>query len=318
MTESAQPGISSDLGSIPWEYRVAQNPRPLWFLVSAFFAVLAVSSFAAIGPGGRFDDWVTIAMAIFFSCLAIIVFPVAGYTNLIRPKPLTSEVKRIQPTGFWTLYVPMALMLGSAGVAAVYNVIHPESRHGNEELTRLLWAGVVAIMFGFLVASFVWAGWHRRLIFTPDALLYERGRFFKAVIPWDAMLELTEVADANIGNGGLGDVNVSSRRNLRGGVRIVCGPTAQITGRTMLKKHKGVEGVGVDCSSYRTDPNTLINAIFVLAESPELRPLLATPEGSVLFEGPSFTTRTRMRVGDRWDRSTDRVMGMGTLFPENR
>lgn len=318
MNESARPEVTTELGGIPWEYRVAQNPRPMWFAASAFFAFFAVSAFGKAGSGGRVDDVVSMSMGVVMACLAIIVFPVAGYTNLIRPKPLTGVVKRIEPTGFWSLFVPMALFLGAGGVVSVYNSIHEVSRPGREEWARMQWALIAAIMIGFLLGSIIWAGWHRRLTFTPEALEYERGRFFKATIPWDAMLELTEVADANIGNGGLGDVNVASRRNLRAGVRIVPGPTAQITGKTMLKKHAGVYGVGVDCSSYRTDPNTLINAIFLLAEHPELRPLLATPEGSVLFEGPSFATRKRMKVGDRWDRRTDRVIGMGTIYPENR
>lgn len=301
---------------IRWTYHVAQNPRPAWLGISTFFLLLALLGIANAIRNPFPESLVNVLGAVGMAGLALISLPVSGYTNLRREPPECDEGQRIRTNG-WPIHLPMSAMLlglGTAGILDAYDLESNTFSRFPPEVVLALGVGAVAVF----VWSLVLAGWHRRLVFTPEALHYERGRFFQATLPWDAMSELTPVCDANIGHGGQGDLDKPSRWNLRAGVRVVPGESARIHGKTMLKEFRGKQVVGIDCSSYRTDPNTLINAIFLLAERPELRPLLSTPEGAVLFEGPSWRTRARMRVGDRWDRTTDRIIGMGTTFPENR
>ena len=76
----------------------------------------------------------------------------------------------------------------------------------------------------------------------------------------------------------------------------------------MLFRIDDQDVIGVDCSGYKIEPNTLINAIYLLVENPGLRPLLDTPGCAEFFVGPDWNTRRTMRVGDRWDRSTGEIV----------
>lgn len=316
MTTQRSPQEHGVIDSATWTYRIAQNPRPAGLVISAFMLAIAVMllSLGLGRPGEHEIVWILVGTG--FLGISVLWVILSGYTNLSTPRALTGEATVIRSSGALITVAGYAMLLGfgmTAFLEAFDRTIDPRSSD-----SPVVFVIIGIILIGAFLWSLILAGWHRRLIFTPGALHYERGRFFTATLPWDAMTDLTPVCDANIGDGGPGSPEKPSRWNLRAGVRVIPGDAAQIRGKTMLKEHRGRLGVGIDCSSYRIDANTLINAIYLLVENPELRPLLARPEGAVLFEGPSWKTRARMKVGDRWDRTTDRVIAANPTLPENR
>lgn len=79
----------------------------------------------------------------------------------------------------------------------------------------------------------------------------------------------------------------------------------------MAHRANGRDVVRVDCSSHRVDSNSLINAIYLLADNPAFRPLVHHPVAAELFVGPDWNTRRRMNVGDTWDRNTEQIAPAG-------
>lgn len=292
--------------TMTWTYRIAQNPRWVWLACVPPFLLMAAWSVAEFVTEPARSTLSSLPIGIAMAGVAALFPTVGGFTHLGSTEPPRIATRRIRPAGIWTLHLPVLLVTTGVGTFALLEYLEPHTTIGSRFTPGPLLASAI-LLLGVTVLSFLVLGHRRRLRFTTHALEYERGRF-RATIPWDAIVDLQPVCDANIKTGGLGRVHRPSRRNLRAGVQLVVDDTVETRRKTMLFRIDGRDVIGVDCSSYRIDPNTLINAIHLMVERPELRTLLDTPEGSELFRGPSWNTRRKMRVGDTWDRHTDQII----------
>lgn len=291
----------------PWTYRVAQNPQFVWIPI-AFLELALAAFFASSYFNGSSSGEISLLFgSAAFAGLAFIMLPVGGFTNIRSPKPLDSRIKSIPHQTLWILHIP--LLAAFAGISIAYLIDYEDYLTESPIVDLRIYVLYAAawLVLGCVLLSFAVAGHRRKLVFTPERLVYTRG-WFRASIPWTSITDLRPVCDANIKKGGRGRVDVPSRYNLRAGVQLFVNDDVEIHRKTMLFRINDQNVIGVDCSSYKIDPNTLINAIYLLTENPELRPLLATPEGSDIFVGPSWNTRRKMRVGDTWDRRTNEIV----------
>lgn len=291
---------------LPWVYRVVRNPRFGWLLAAAMFLVLG--SLMAVD---YFEDPEGEPLETLFTAVGMLglaaASPVVGhFTNLRTPTPLTGPVKQIPSAGLWTLHVPFVVVLLGFGSYSARVLNDPTVELSRRGWLTLLFCTVVC--FGLLILAVVFAAHRRSLLFTPEGLEYRRGRF-RADIPWTAITGLRTVADVNHERGGLlPPDHPNSRRIVRPGVQLFVRDGVDKRGVSLQFRINGQDVIGVECIAYKVDPNTLINAIYLMVERPELRPLLALPEGAEIFAGPSWNTRRTMRVNDRWDRRTDQII----------
>ena len=289
-----------------WTYRVAQNPRWIWLPATLF--VVLVGAWG-LEPFLTDPGWATASSlcgAIALLCLGLIGPVVGGFTHMRRTGMPGLPSEPVPTTHLWRIHVPTLTGLLATAMFATLEYLHPQMTVGSE-LTpnRLL---VIAVgSYGFAAASFAVAGHRHHLRFTPHELEHRRGRF-RASIPWDEIRDLRPVADANLQSGRHNRIHLPSRRNLRAGVQLAVGDGALSRGRGKRFHINGMDVINIDCSGYVIEPNTLINAIYLLVQNPDLRPLLESSEGAELFEGPDWNTRRKMRVGDRWDRSTGEIV----------
>ena len=301
------PFRSAGFDSLPWRYRVAQRPRYLWIAASAFFAGISL-----LGLAGFIRDPHETS-SLWFMCsalgLAVISPTVGGFTNLRSPRPLTDTRTIIPTPGIWSLHVPMMMVLVGCRMGA-YTALGEEGAASFSTFDQVRLPAIAIVCLVLAPLSLIVAGHHRVLEFTLDGLRYERG-WFRAFIPWDDIEHLTPTGDANVKHATA--VHIPSRRTLRAGVHITLRErsTAEVHRRTMAHRANGRDVVRVDCSSYRVDPNTLINAIYLLADNPAFRPLVHHPVAAELFVGPDWNTRRRMNVGDTWDRNTEQIEPAG-------
>ncbi|AWH91897.1 hypothetical protein [Dietzia lutea] len=285
---------------------MAQNPRWIWLPATLF--VLLVGALG-LEPFLTDPGWATassLCAAIVLLCLGSIGPVVGGFTHLRSTRMPGLPSEPVPTTHLWRTHVPTLTGLIATAMFATLEYLHPRMTVGSE-LTpnRLL---VIAVgCYGFAAASFVVAGHRHHLRFTPHELEHRRGRF-QATIPWDEIRDLRPVADANLKSGRRSRVHLPSRRNLRAGVQVAVGDGALSRGRGKRFHINGTDVINIDCSGYVIEPNTLVNAIYLLVQNPELRPLLDSPEGAELFVGPDWNMRRKMRVGDRWDRVSGTII----------
>jgi hypothetical protein len=291
--------------ALTWTYRVAQNPQV--FLPLSASVLMTVAWFSLDSYLEDPEDYARLLVAVAFLGLIPPGLIVGGYGHLRLGPRLDDEIKRVPPRSQWIFNIPLWSGLAALGASVVLDFKYPRRGDFSE-----VWAEWVMLGFGWVILLLVLAGVVLRvhrcgLVFTPDALEYTGPRFH-ASIPWDAVTALKPVGDAFHFAGGLGEVDKPSRHNLRPGVQLTVRDGVDIVGRSRLLRIKGQDVICVDCSCYKIDPNTLINAIFLLVENPELRPLAGRPEGEDLFVGPTWNTRRKMRVGDRWNRTTGQIL----------
>lgn len=293
--------------TLTWTYRVAQNPRFKWILGMSALLVLAalmLEPFFADPDGGSLTH---LCGALAYSSLIIVTWSVAGFPPILRIPIMDAQVKRVPSNALWFLHIPLCVAMAGIGFGVILELEPPATIESIDDayLYMVLIGGYVLI--AIVALSFIVAGYHRVLEFRPDGLLYERG-WFRAFIPWAAVDGLRPVADANVKR--TRDVSRPSRFNFRAGVQITIRDDAgaETHRETMLHRINDRTVIGVDCSSYRIDPNTLINAIYLLTHDPDLRARLDHPSGAEIFDAPSWNTRRKMRVGDTWDRRTDEIV----------
>lgn len=294
---------------IAWVYRVAQNPRWIWALWPPLFLAVGVQTSAEFfdEPGRATVSF--LAGGISMICL-LALFPIVGGFTYLRPVRRLSEPTGPIPTiTLARLHIPLLVGTTALATFAILEYLEPHMTLGTGFTPpRLL---VTAIgLYGLALASFLLAGHRHLLRFTPQGLEHHRGRF-RTTIPWTEILDLRAIGDANLKHGGVSRIHYANRHNLRAGVQVAVREGVPSRGRGKRFRFNGVDVINVDCSGYKIDPNTLINAIYLLSENPDLRPLLATPEGAELFVGPGWNTRRKMRVGDRWERGTGEILRAG-------
>lgn len=294
--------------TIPWDYRVAQNPRFVWAppaMINVGVALLATYQYF---NGSDSGDVHLLLFSAAFLGMSALCLNVGGFTHITAPRLIDGPVKRVPATAPWIMTIPFFATLLGLGVGCLFAV---RKFWDSFDTSGTLALYIMAVMSFILIATAVFvfsiAGFRRGLVFSPDALEYTRGRFY-ARIPWDSVVELVPVCDANSSTGGAGRRDKASGLNLRAGVQLIVHENVETRRRTMLFRVNGRDAINVDCSGYKIDPNTLINTIYVLVEFPELRPLLTTSEGAALFLGPDWSTRRRMRVGDVWERRTGEIV----------
>ena len=291
-----------------WTYRVAQNYRPSWALLAAMQLACALWLLNSSFPVTEIADLSLPLAALGFVGFAILTLRVGGLISMRRPATVDRTDKAIPPESLWILHIPFFLVTLGFGVGffiEYHNISTDSWEIASILFLNILYAGCW-FLIGITLYSLAVSGHRRILVFTPASLEYTRGRF-RASIPWDDVTALRPVCDANVMSGGMGRVDRPSLRNLRAGVQLFVRDGVDMRGKAMRFRINGQDVIGVDCSSYRIDPNTLINAIYLLVEHPELRPLLNTPEGAQLFAGPTRSLRRTMNVGDTWDRNTNQI-----------
>lgn len=157
------------------------------------------------------------------------------------------------------------------------------------------------VALALLLASFAHAVYanpfRRHLVFRPDALILHLGDCL-ATIPWESIrsIETWEGRSANALARGMYDGIAISADGRASFTRLVPWPTTR-------PEHHLLGGLTVDA-------DTLYNAIVALHEHPELRPLVGTPEGAVLFEGPPRAVRQRMQPDQAWEPWGQRIHAM--------
>ena len=293
----------------PWEYRVAQNPRWFWLVFAVAFSFLGADSigYYFTNPGRHTLSHlpIGIGMALF----GVIAVRVGGYTQLrsATPRPPWAS---IPSSALWSFHIPTVAMLISLGTFGLLEYLEPHMTWGSRITTTQLLLATIT-MYATTVGALLVRGHMRQMRFTPTTLEYARG-WFSASVPWDEIVDLTPVCDANRKNGGIGDLNKSTVHNFRAGIQLTVGPGATTRGigtsKAMMHFAGGHDVIHVDCSEYRIDPNTLINAIYLLTHNPELRRHLDCPSGAEIFTAPSWNMRRKMRVGDTWNRQTNEII----------
>lgn len=276
----------------------------LGMLIELGLVAIMLALFFTAPDGGSVSH---LCAAAAFSSLIIIMWSVGGFPPLLKAPRMDSQVKRIPSNALWFLHIPLCVALAGTGLGVILEFERPASMNSADAVSLYIILGGSCALIAAVPLSFLVAGHHRILEFRPDGLRYERGRF-RAYIPWTAVADLRPVADANIKK--TRDVSQPSRFNFRAGVQITLREDAgaEVHRKTMLHRINGRTVIGVDCSSYRVDPNTLINAIYLLTHNPELRTHLDHPAAAEIFAAPSWNTRRKMRVGDAWDRHIGEII----------
>lgn len=317
----SQPAPDSAARTIEWTYRVAQNPRWLlafaalcWYAGQVIWAATSIDVWWFLGvidpvraAYSERPDLVELAYLGSSAMVAVLVPTVTGFVHLRTPPRIDEPRTPIPAYGHWRLHIPFVVGIALGSWMLIRWFSDPDYDNLWSQVSAYValaigWAGIALVGWSLV------AGGHRRaLVFTPGALHYTRG-YFQAAIPWDSVTALRSVCDANIKNGGPGEIHRPSHRNLRAGVQMFVREGVETRRKTMLFRIDDQDVIGVDCSGYKIEPNTLINAIYLLVENPGLRPLLDTPGCAEFFVGPDWNTRRTMRVGDRWDRSTGEIV----------
>lgn len=299
-------GVTAEMA---WEYRVAQNPRWIWVLSAPLFLALGVETSADFfhDPGRATVS--SLAGAITMFSLVGLIPVVGGFVYLRPARRLKEPTGPIPTVTLARFHVPTLVGVVALATFAALEYLEPHMTLGSRFAPPRLLVTAVGL-YGFVLVSFLLAGHRHLLRFTPEGLEHHRGRF-RTTIPWTEVLDVRAIGDANLKHGGGSRIHYANRRNLRAGVQVAVRDEVPSRGRGKRFRFNGVDVINIDCSGYKIDPNTLINAIYLLIENPELRPLLATPWGAELFVGPGWNTRRKMRVGDRWERGTGEIIRAG-------
>lgn len=302
--------MTRDSTSTPsWEYRISQNPRWFWLVFAALVFYLFADSVIeyATDPGRHTLSYLPGGIGL--GLLGLMAIRVGGYTQFQTVTPLPPNMT-IPSLALWSLFIPMLGVLVGIGTFALLEYLEPHISLGTWMTPpRLLitWVGLYGVALGSLLVR----GYRRQIRFTPASLEYGRG-WFSASIPWNEIVSLSPVCDANLKSGGAGDARKPGLLNLRAGVQLTVGSGATTKGlgrmKGMMHRDDNRDVIHIDCSDYRIDPNTLINALYLLTYNPELRTHLDHPAGVEIFAAPNWNTRRRMRVGDTWDRTTNEII----------
>lgn len=133
------------------------------------------------------------------------------------------------------------------------------------------------VIFSFWALAFMPMG--RRLEFSPHGLAGQIGTY-SIEIPWDSIVDL------RIHRG------PSASRPFGLGRR------AEIELTTTGEADQDSYPIGL--LTFDVDEDTLVNIILAARDHPEIRPLLGTAEGTVLFDGPALETRQAMSRSQVW------------------
>lgn len=299
----------SSISQSEWTYRVAQNPRWIWLPATLFVLLIAVLSFEIFldDPGRATASF--LCFGITMLSLGVVCPVVGGFTHLRPPQLPSVPTRPIPTTPLWQVHLPVLAGIFAMAAVATLEYLEPQMSLGSRYTPPRLLATAV-VLYAFVAASLLVVGHRHVLRFTPHALEHHRGRF-RATVPWSEIRDLRPIGDANLKSGRANRIYLPSRRNLRAGVQLAVGDGVSSRGRGKRFRINGIDVINIDCSGYTIEPNTLINAIYLLVENPGLRPLLNSSEGAELFVGPDWNTRRKMRVGDQWDRTTGTIVRAG-------
>lgn len=167
-------------------------------------------------------------------------------------------------------------------LAATQSGALPHSHPATTWLPLLLLAMLLAIA----VVTLVFQPYARYLEFTPDEFRCDLG-IARAVIPWSSIVTLRFYrGEASFWLPGFQD-----------GISFTTTDAARYSG-TAFPRLTGSFPVAL--TAYTVDEDTLYNVITAMVEHPELRELLGSGAGTVLFEGPPRSLRTTMRRSHVW------------------
>lgn len=149
----------------------------------------------------------------------------------------------------------------------------------------VVWA-FLAILLALAVVVLMFQPFARYLEFTPDEFRCHLG-VARAVIPWSSIVSLRFYrSEQSFWLPGFQD-----------GITFTTTDSARFSG-TAFPRLTGAFPVAL--TAYTVDEDTLYNVIRSMVEHPELRELLGSAAGSVLFEGPPRALRRNMRRGHVW------------------
>lgn len=247
-----------------------------------FFALVALAShrtFGIILAGGGLMALGTAAM------MAIRVQAFSKRANSVRvvDGAVRVELRLSHEPAIGAFISWAGLGVAAIGVLAAVRVgvlsdVHPAAQ-------AVLWA-FLALLLAFTVVVLVFQPFARYLEFTPDELRCHLG-VARAVIPWSSIVNLRFYrAEMSFWLPGFQD-----------GIAIATTDAARFSGTTFPRR---TGAFPVALTAYTVDEDTLYNVITALFEHPELRELLGSEDGEVLFEGPPRSLRVSMRRRHVW------------------